>query len=282
MNLTTQTHSDLTVSIVLHNSPLELLRGTVLSLQRSAEHARHAGRLRLVTLWLVDNASGTTYRAALEAEIARWPASECLDVQYSPQSSNRGFGVGHNTVLSSLTSEFHLVLNPDVELAEDALSEGLAALRQSPDMALLSPRVTGGKGEQEFLCKRYPTVLVLLLRGFAPGFVRRLFQKPLASYEMRDLCGGVRPAQVEIASGCFMLMRTAALRAVGGFNEAFFLYFEDFDLSLRLAGQGRLVFDPVVRIVHHGGYASSKGYLHLKYFIRSGILFFNHHGWRFL
>jgi GT2 family glycosyltransferase len=79
-----------------------------------------------------------------------------------------------------------------------------------------------------------------------------------------------------------MLMRTGALRAVGGFSEDFFLYFEDFDLSLRLARQGRLVFDPVVRIVHHGGYAASKGHLHLKYFIRSGILFFNRHGWRFL
>lgn len=282
MNDNTDSPINLTVSIVLHNSPLELLGAAVQSLYRSVQHARDAGSLGRVTVWLVDNASSAVYRAALEAEITGWPSSEFFDVQYSPQSSNRGFGCGHNAVISSLASEFHLVLNPDVELEDDTLRAGLASLRQSGDIALLSPWVSGGNGEQEFLCKRYPTVLVLLLRGFAPGFVRRLFQRQLASYEMRDLCSGETLAEVDIASGCFMLMRTAALRAAGGFNEDFFLYFEDFDLSLRLASQGRLVFDPAVRIVHHGGYAASKGHRHLKYFVRSGIRFFNRHGWRFL
>ncbi|MCB1689869.1 MAG: glycosyltransferase family 2 protein [Halioglobus sp.] len=282
MNDNPHSDSQLTVSIVLHNSPLALVCATVNSLQRAAHEARDAGCLGGVTVWLVDNASDAGYRSALQAEIDRWPASECFAIRYSPQSSNRGFGFGHNTVLSSLGSEFHLVLNPDVELEDDTLRAGLVALRQSPDIALLSPRVTGSNGEQEYLCKRYPSVLVLLLRGFAPGFVRRLFRRRLASYEMRDLCSGETSVEVDIASGCFMLMPTAALRAVHGFNEDFFLYFEDFDLSLRLARQGRLVFEPGVRIVHHGGYAASKGRLHLQYFIRSGMRFFNRHGWRFL
>jgi hypothetical protein len=79
-----------------------------------------------------------------------------------------------------------------------------------------------------------------------------------------------------------MLLRTAAVQAVGGFDDAFFLYFEDFDLSLRLGRQGRLVFDPAMAIVHHGGYAASKGRHHLKYFIQSGLRFFNRHGWRWV
>tara|TARA_R110002072_G_scaffold84388_3_gene191286 strand:+ start:2722 stop:3570 length:849 start_codon:yes stop_codon:yes gene_type:complete len=282
MNFAANSDSYLTVSIVLHNSPLALLTGTVQSLQRAAQYAAAAGHLERVTVWLIDNASDAGYRAALVDEMSRWAPGDCFDVRYSPQSGNRGFGCGHNTVISDLQSEFHLVLNPDVELAEDALDQGLASLRQSASIALVSPRVTGGGGEQEFLCKRYPTVLVLLLRGFAPASVRRLFQRQLASYEMRDLCSGEVPAEVDIASGCFMLMRTSALRAVGGFDEAFFLYFEDFDLSLRLATRGRLLFDPAVKIVHHGGYAASKGRLHLQYFVRSGIRFFQRHGWRFL
>jgi GT2 family glycosyltransferase len=282
MNNSISSQTSLSVSIVLHNSSLELVCGTVQSLRRSAQYARDAGSLAHVTVWLVDNASAAAYRDALRAQIDGWPSSEWFDVRYAPQSSNLGFGYGHNTVLPQLTSDFHLVLNPDVELQDETLQAGLTALRQASDIALLSPRVVGGNGEQEFLCKRYPTVLVLLLRGFAPDFVRRRFQRQLASYEMRDLCSGEATADVEIASGCFMLMRTAALRAVGGFNEDFFLYFEDFDLSLRLAAQGRLVFDPAMRIVHHGGYAASKGHLHLRYFIRSGVRFFNRHGWRFL
>jgi GT2 family glycosyltransferase len=85
-----------------------------------------------------------------------------------------------------------------------------------------------------------------------------------------------------LASGCFMLVRTEALRAAGGFNDRYFLYFEDFDLSLRLGGQGRLIFNPAMRIVHHGGYAASKGNQHVRYFLRSGLTFFNQHGWRWI
>ncbi len=272
----------LSVSIVLHNNSLELLWRALQSLQSSAQLAREAECLNRVSVYLVDNASDAEYRALLVRDVACWPQSEFFSVQFCPQSSNRGFGCGHNTILPLLASDFHLVLNPDVELAEDALRLGLATLLQSADITLLSPMVFGSSGEQEFLCKRYPSVLVLLLRGFAPGLVRRLFDRRLAAYEMRDLCGGDKQANVAIASGCFMLLRTSALRAAGGFDEEFFLYFEDFDLSLRLREQGRLVFDPGMRIVHHGGYAASKGRLHLKYFINSGIMFFNRHGWRWI
>jgi len=174
------------------------------------------------------------------------------------------------------------VLNPDVELQPDTLRVGLSSLLRNEDIVLLSPRVSGGDGQPEYLCKRYPSVFVLLLRGFAPAFFRRIFDRKLATYEMREECSGEAPVDVAIASGCFMLMRTAALRSVSGFNDNFFLYFEDFDLSLRLAAQGRLVFDPAMRIVHHGGYAASKGRRHVSYFARSGILFFKYHGWRWV
>jgi GT2 family glycosyltransferase len=272
----------LSVSIVLHNSDLDLLHRTLHSLYDSARVARAAGFLDRVTVDLVDNASDPSYRARLEPELANWSYDDSLSVSYSPQPYNRGFGHGHNTVIARLASQFHLVLNPDVELQPDTLRAGLAALLQGEDIVLACPKVLGRNGEQEFLCKRFPSVLVLLLRGFAPRPVRRLFQRRLASYEMRDVCAGDRPVDVSIASGCFMLVRTAALQVVSGFDDGFFLYFEDFDLSLRLGRQGRLVFDPAMTIVHHGGYAASKGRRHLKYFVQSGLRFFNHHGWRWV
>ncbi len=282
MDFPTKPQVHLSVSIVLHNSSLELLRRTLQSLQRSAQVARVGGCLDRVSVYLVENASEDQYRVLLEREVHGWPQGEFFRVLYLPQSSNRGFGFGHNTVLPLLTSDFHLVLNPDVELEEDTLRAGLSSLLQSDDIALTSPMVIGRNGEQEFLCKRYPSVLVLLLRGFAPLFLRSLFQQRLDAYEMRDLCSGETQVNVAIASGCFMLVRTNALRAVSGFNDEFFLYFEDFDLSLRLRKQGRLVFDPAMRIVHHGGYAASKGRHHLKYFVNSGVMFFNRHGWRWI
>ncbi|MEZ5571978.1 MAG: glycosyltransferase [Halioglobus sp.] len=267
---------------MLFNSPLALLQRTVQSLYRAAEVAMDAGCVDRVTVDLVDNASDAAYRAQLERELNNWPQSDFFHMRYAVQRCNNGFGYGHNTVLPALTSDVHLILNPDVELQADTLRIGIPQLLRSKDIVLLSPRVCGSNGEQEFLCKRYPSVLVLLLRGFAPAYVRRFFDRRLASYEMREECTGGAQVDVAIASGCFMLIRTAALRSVGGFNDNFFLYFEDFDLSLRLGAQGRLVFDPAVRIVHHGGYASSKGRRHVNYFIRSGLLFFKSHGWRWV
>lgn len=273
---------NLSVSIVSHNSSLNLLGRAVRSLCDAARVARREGLLGRLSVYIVDNASGQAYRADLEREMAGWPRGEGVDLHYIPLEGNRGFGSGHNSVLPKLSSDCHLILNPDVELEDSALVVGLCALARERDIALLSPRVSGSGAEQEFLCKRYPSVLVLVLRGFAPGFIQRRFERRLSAYEMRDFCSGGERADVEIASGCFMLMPTGILRALGGFDEDYFLYFEDFDLSLRLRQQGRLVFEPRMRIVHHGGYASSKGLRHIRYFITSGVKFFNRHGWRWM
>ena len=282
MNVSSKPQPYLSVSVVLHNSPLALLNSAMQSLHRSAQAAFQANCLARVTVYLIDNLSQESYRAELTQEITGWPQSEFFDIQYLPLASNRGFGAGHNTALELVTSDFHLVLNPDVELQDDTLRMGLTLLLENEDVVLTSPKVFGSDGEHEFLCKRYPSVLVLLLRGFAPRFLRRLFRQQLAAYEMRDLCQDEGQVNVAIASGCFMLVRTPDLRAISGFNEDFFLYFEDFDLSLRLGKVGRLVFDPDMRIIHHGGYAANKGRLHLRYFITSGMMFFNRHGWRWI
>ncbi len=272
----------LSVSIVLHNSSQELLQRALQSLHRSAGVAQQAGCLGRVSVDVVDNSADPAYQQQIVGALVAMPQCDFFRVNYSAQPLNRGFGPGHNSVIESLDSDFHLVLNPDAELADDTLRVGLSCMAGDDSIALLSRRVLGGEGDQEFLCKRYPSGLALLLRGFAPGFARRWFRKRLDRYEMRDVCSGDRQADVVLASGCFMLVRSAALRAVGGFNDKYFLYFEDFDLSLRLGSQGRLVFNPAMQIVHHGGYAASKGWRHVKYFMKSGITFFNQHGWRWI
>ncbi len=272
----------LSVSIVLHNSPLDRLGRVLDCLERAGRAAVAKGLLDGVAVELVDNASGSDYRAALSREMEARPAGGAVAFECRFLAENRGFGAGHNAALASASSEFHLVLNPDAELAPDALIKGLSRLAADPGLALLSPMAVGASGQREFLCKRYPSVLVLLLRGFAPAWMCRVFDGRLAHYEMRDACGGDAAVHVEIASGCCMLARTGALRDVGGFDETFFLYFEDFDLSLRLADRGGLLFEPAMRIVHHGGYTAEKGWRHLGWFLRSALRFFNRHGWRWL
>ena len=272
----------LSVSIVLHHSCLKMLDRVLQSLSLSAETAHRAGCVDEVQVEVLDNSSDEDFCSRAEAAIAGWPQSDFFRVIYCSLSENRGFGAGHNIAIRCVESDFHLVLNPDAELAEDALRTGLSSLLEDASIALVSPRVEGEDGAQEFLCKRYPSLFVLLLRSFAPRLVRRLFRRRLDRYEMRDLCSDGKEVDILLASGCFMLARSAALQSVGGFKERYFLYFEDFDLSIRLGSQGRLVYNPAIHIVHHGGYAARKGFQHVKYLIRSGITFFKEHGWRLI
>jgi len=272
----------LSVSIVLFNSSLDLFDRTLRSLERASAVARSADCVDRVTVYVVDNSVDPSRQQAAKSFVNAWPADDFFQLQFVAQPENLGFGAGHNSVISDLDSDYHLVLNPDVELSEDALRVGLTTLHEDSGVALVSPRVSGDDGRQEFLCKRYPSVLVLLLRAFAPRFIRRIFYRRLGRYEMRDTCSGDREVEIMLASGCFMLVRTRALLGAGGFNDDYFLYFEDFDLSLRLGGQGRLIFNPAMKIVHRGGYAASKGLQHVRYFLRSGVMFFNQHGWRWI
>lgn len=274
--------SRLSVSIVLHHSCLEMLQRVLQSLHRSASVAHTAGCVGEVRVEVLDNSFDPNFRERAHRVVKGWPINDFFRVVYKGLQDNRGFGAGHNMTIAQLQSEFHLVLNPDAELAEDALLVGLSSLQEDQSIVLLSPKVRGEDGRQEFLCKRYPSLLVLLLRPFAPRFIRRIFRKRLYRYEMRDFCSDGQEADILLASGCFMLMRTAALQSVGGFNDKYFLYFEDFDLSIRLGSQGRLVYNPAIQIVHHGGYAARKGMQHVKYFIRSGFTFFREHGWRWI
>ncbi|MEM9257384.1 MAG: glycosyltransferase [Pseudomonadota bacterium] len=272
----------LTVSIVLFNSPLEPLSRTVNSLGTAVHAAREAGVLEKAQVYLIDNASAADYRSRLEVAYPDWALPNLMTINYRPQDDNGGFGAGHNRVLPELDGALHLVLNPDVELEPDALVAGMGTLAKRLDIVLLAPAARGEEGEWESLCKRYPSVWVLLLRGFVPGVLQRPFRRQLEHYQMRDLGSPGQAADVPIASGCFMLLRSDALQSMGGFDEGFFLYFEDFDLSLRLSAVGRLMFWPDMRIVHHGGNAAAKGGQHILYFVRSAWRFFQRHGWRWV
>jgi hypothetical protein len=272
----------LSVSLVLFHSDIERFAQTVRSLAAAATCAQKVGRLKQVSLVVLDNSTDPAYaESARQALAMAVEGNSAISSRYVVAPANTGYGGGHNLAAHEASSDLHLVLNPDVDLAEQALAQGVEELLD-PTVVLVAPRVAADDGAPEFLCRRYPSVLVLLLRAFAPAFVRRQFVSRLERYEMRDVCSGTDRADIVLASGCFMLLRSAAFRAVGGFDERYFLYFEDYDLSMRLAGQGALRFQPAMAIIHHGGYAASKGWRHIGLFIRSGYRFFSQYGWQWI
>jgi GT2 family glycosyltransferase len=192
---------------------------------------------------------------------------------------NLGYGRANNLVLPRLRSELHLVMNPDVELDADALRAAVQALADHPEFGLVAPAVRGENGAPQYLCKRYPSVWVLFLRGFAPQGLRRRFRHAIEHYEMRDVIGD-RVVPVPLASGCFMLARTALFVKLGGFDPRFFMYFEDYDLSMRMGRDAAVAYVPQARIVHHGGEAARKGWRHVGWFVASAWRFFARHGWK--
>lgn len=261
----------LSVSIVVYRlNALELARN-LQTLRAASDRLENTK----VTLTLIDNSETSELAAPLRtiAMEARWLAVEIISGH-----GNVGYGAGHNLAIRATTCEAHLVLNPDVEMDSGALASGLATLAQDR-VVLVGSVGRDAQGAPGYLSKRMPSVWIFFLRGFAPTWLKRQFDATLAHYEYRDLPTD-RVSDVTLVSGAFMLCRSDALRAVSGFDERYFLHFEDLDLSVRMRAQGRVVSDPGVTIVHHGGHSAKRGLAHLKLFFRSAFRFFNTHGWR--
>ncbi|MEO5694468.1 MAG: glycosyltransferase family 2 protein [Usitatibacter sp.] len=268
----------LSVSIVTFRPEPRLFARALASLVVAIEEARRAGELSQARVAVIDNSPPECGEDVTQATQA-WPASAGTLEVISGQG-NVGYGRANNLAIARAQTDFHLVMNPDVELEPAALRESLRAAREHPEVGLVAPAVYGDDGERQYLCKRYPSVWVLFLRGFAPAPLRRRFAGAINRYEMRDLIGETYVGNVPLASGCFMLARTPLLTRLGGFDPRFFMYFEDYDLSLRVGRESQVAYVPEARIVHHGGEASRKGLRHVAWFTRSAWRFFATHGWK--
>ena len=268
----------LSATLVTYRSPPAMLGRALASLAAAVARARAAGLAGDAAIFVVDNGPEDS-REDVRAPMREWPATAGA-IELVAGHGNVGYGRANNLVLDRLASDFHLVMNPDVELDPDALAAALRVLATHPQIGLAAPDARGDDGARQYLCKRYPSVWVLFLRGFAPAGLQRRFARALDDYEMRDVIADDLVANVPLASGCFMLLRTALFRRLGGFDPRFFLYFEDYDLSLRVGREASVAYVPAARIVHHGGEAARKGPRHVAWFLRSAWRFFATHGWR--
>jgi GT2 family glycosyltransferase len=247
---------------------------TLASLVASLTHARHTGVLRRAKICLVDNqsaTSGSDFFGMLETACKELGWIETLVIA---GQGNIGYGRANNLAIARCAdTDFHLVLNPDVKLAETAVANSLRFLQQNPQCAMVSPVATAPDGGPLYLAKRFPDFLTLALRGFAPPSLKQHFRKRLGAYERRETAYDAPLDDIQIASGCYMLIRRTALAQTAGFDPAFFLYFEDFDLSYRISTFARVARVADVRIVHAGGSAAAKSVRHVWLFVLSAIRF---------
>jgi len=192
---------------------------------------------------------------------------------------NVGYGSAHNLAMAT-GFDYVLVLNPDVELAPSSLLNGIRYLEENHSVVMAVPQAYDSGGRYAYLAKRKPSLVVLLLRMLAVSPSYGLPGRLVNRYVYGDMLPAERPVSVEHASGCFMLCRAEPFRAIGGFDERYFLYFEDYDLSHRIRKHGDIHELPDLNIVHYGGNASRSGLRRMWFFFKSTIRFFNTYGWR--
>jgi GT2 family glycosyltransferase len=288
----------LAVCIVVYHPDVPWLTTTLTSLRKAIARAFEAGLITSAEVRIVDNgacdavvhdgvAESATIKSVLDAAMWSQPSSSAIQYAYVATTSNRGFGAGNNHGLAAAasTADFVLILNPDVDIQDDAIAQAISHLNADQRCAAVTPVTTFPDGTPQFLVKRDPSVGVLALRGFGPGWLKRRFARALDRYDFRDVADVTYDATIsgcKIVSGCWLLLRGDIWRETKGFDESFFLYFEDFDLSLRISKIARIDRVPHCRIVHAGGNAAKKGGHHVGMFIRSAIRFFGKHGWRWL
>lgn len=273
--------TSLSVCIVVYNSTQNELRSVISSLVQAVRELQKTKPQSQVEISLVDNSELSNWNLEIFDESSSDFSELKITLRLLRGHGNIGFGRGHNLVISKLESRYHLILNPDVILEENCLAEGIRYLELHPQTAIASPYATGHNGKKQHLCKTYPALFTFLVRGLVPSALKPLFENRLSKFEMRHLSESEPTPGIPIVSGCFMLGRTELLQKIQGFDENYFLYFEDFDMCLRIGKLADIAYLPQMRIKHAGGHAAKKGGKHWMMFLQSARCFFSTHGWRF-
>jgi len=252
------------ISIVLYKNKLQQLINTIQNILKSNF---------IKKLYLIDNSPTDELRGLHHLS---------KQIEYKFNNTNLGFGKAHNIAIKKSIDEnikYHLVLNPDIYFEEGVLEELYDFMEKNPDVGLVMPKVLYPDGKIQYLCKLLPTPFDLFGRRFLnKGPLKKYIEKRNEIYELR-FTGYNKIMEVPYLSGCFMFIRTEVLKKVDLFDERFFMYLEDTDLSRRIHRVAKTIYYPYVHIYHEHQKGSYKNLKLLKIHIESAIKYFNKWGW---
>ncbi len=214
-------------------------------------------------LYVVDNASSDDTAERIE---------KIGNVTVIKNSTNVGFGAAHNAVIKQEMGKYHFVINPDIEIKNDILSQIVDFMEQNQDILMLMPKILNPDNTEQYLPKKRPTFKRLYLGRLARlgGYFKRirdeftLFNTPIDTV-----------TDIEFCSGCFFCIKGELFKKLNGFDERYFMYLEDADLSLKVKQHGRVVIAPQFSVVHLWERDSAKKLKYLLIHISSSLKFLN-------
>ena len=195
-------------------------------------------------------------------------------------SENVGYGAGHNQALRKIVGtevKYHLVLNSDVYFSPDIIDKLAEYMDKNEDVAQVQPNVVYPDGEMQYTCRLIPTPANLIFRRFLPkGMVENMNYRYMLKFWNHKT-----EANIPYHQGSFMFFRVKCFEKIGLFDEHFFMYPEDIDITRRMHKYYRTMFYPNITIVHAHRAASYKSKKMLKIHIVNMIKYFTKWGWIF-
>lgn len=246
-------------SIVLYKTPMKAIAGLIAELRTGG----------VSKIFVIDNSP-----VGFDADP---PAYDTELVERIATGRNLGYGRAHNIAIERLgdIDGYHLICNPDIAVPSQTIPLMIEFMEANREVGLCMPKLIGTDGRLHYCCRRSPLAVDYLSQLVMPrgwGLRRR------AQLEMRH-CDYEQQMEVPCLSGCFMLFRSSVLRRLGGFDERFFLYFEDFDLSLRSMAMAKNIYFPKAYVIHERQSAHKKSWRLKATFALSAFRYFSKWGW---
>lgn len=252
---------DLVASVVTYNSSSEML----VKLFNSFKNVKLNTKLIVV-----DNSENSRiYRLCQDHNI-----------EYIP-SENNGFGAGHNVAIKKYqdNSSSFVILSPDLVIPDGTLEELHQFMVNNQKVGLCSTTILNPDGTLQKVHNRLPTFSIIFSRRFLPGFLKPFVKKMLDYYVMEDIEFKGKIC-VPIISGCFMFFNSKILKEIKGFDERYFMYFEDVDISRKVREHGyENIFYTDLKVYHDWGRGSYKNFKLMLINIFSAFKYF--YKWRF-
>ncbi len=304
----------ISILLVSHNNQKDLetlLPSLDQALKYLSEHRKKSGdNSSLGEILLVDNCSSDLTVEFVEKNFP--------DVLITKNKKQIGYGANQNQNIVKAKGDFMLLMNPDMVVPPELLYTMVSFMEQNQDVAISTCKVCNEDGSCQYLNKREPAIVDLFIRRFflttsktstqeinpifqfqqdyqddkkkynysklfytlLPSAINKIITKRLDAYEMKDI-GYNKVFDVPFISGSFMFAKSTIIKQLNGFDERFFMYFEDVDLCRRVRGKARLLYCPDVSVIHRWERASHKSFKWTLVFALSGLKYFHKWGFKF-